>query len=345
MKQQKVYVLHEYGAPSHYNALVELGNQRGFKVEFRIFNPKTIAGKILRGKFREAFDSVSFLLSLPFRKQQKIVLGIAPFNKLLYPLAYILKKHKVYYHTSYTFWDGSIMAHPTSSKKVIDFWHKFIDSKVSHIFAVSKKTKDELIRNKFSVPEKISIVNHSYNEHIAPIEHDKDNTFIYVGRLSEVKGIPELLSIFKDRPEAQLTIVGAGELEPLVKKYAEKYPNIMYLGYIHGLSNLIPIYQKHSFLIMNSQRTTSWEELFGIAIIEGMACGCVPITTDHSGPKEIITPCVDGFISKEKEISTSIDNAISFTDDVFQKLRINTIDRGLSFHASTMSNKWKKFLE
>jgi len=41
------------------------------------------------------------------------------------------------------------------------------------------------------------------------------------------------------------------------------------------------------------------EELFGISIIEGMACGCVPLTTDHSGPKEIITSGINGFISKE----------------------------------------------
>jgi glycosyltransferase involved in cell wall biosynthesis len=58
--------------------------------------------------------------------------------------------------------------------------------------------------------------------------------------------------------------------------------------------------REHDVLLLPSLRTDGWEELFGMVIIEAMACGVVPITTDHVGPREILLriPCV---IFKENE--------------------------------------------
>lgn len=345
IKNKSIYVLHEYGAPTHYNALVELGNKTGFTVKFRVFSLRAILSKFYHRKFAEGFESLLFMLSLPWRKQSKIILGIAPFNWRLKPLSCILKKHQVYYHTSYTHWDGSIMAHPTTSNSLISFWCNYVQYHVGHIFAVSKKTHDELIKNGYSTDDKISIVNHSFNKEITPQPHVKDNSFIFVGRLQDAKGIRELLAIFENRPTATLTIAGSGELDTLVQEYASRCKNINFLGYINGLEKLIPVYQRHSFVIMNSQRTKTWEELFGIAIIEGMACGCVPITTDHPGPMEIISHGINGFISPEKEIAHSIDQAIAMDDVTYQTMRDRTIKTGQSYHVTNMADRWSKILD
>lgn len=345
MKKGTIYVLHEYGAPTHYNALVELGENTGFNVKFRVFSLRAILSKFYHRKFAEGFESLLFMLSLPWKKQSKIILGIAPFNWRLKPLSLILKKHQVYYHTSYTHWDGTIMAHPTTSNSLINFWRDYVLHHVSHIFAVSKKTHDELITNGYSVDDRISIVNHSFNKKISPLPHVKDNSFIFVGRLQDVKGIRELLTIFENRPNATLTVAGSGELDTLVQEYASRCGNINFLGYINGLEKLIPIYQQHSFVIMNSQRTKTWEELFGIAIIEGMACGCVPIATDHPGPMEIINPGINGFISPEKGIVNFIDQAIAMNDAAYQAMRDQAIKTGQSFHVSNMADRWSKILD
>ncbi|MDF6609198.1 glycosyltransferase, partial [Escherichia coli] len=37
-----------------------------------------------------------------------------------------------------------------------------------------------------------------------------------------------------------------------------------------------------------SKRTPFWEELFGMVLIEAMACGCIPLCTDHNGPSIIL---------------------------------------------------------
>lgn len=340
-----VYVLHEYGAPSHYNALIELGKQNGFKVKFRIFSLGALSSALYHRKFGLFIKSIQFLLSLLFRNKTTIILGIAPFNSTLRILIKLLNRHQVYYHTSYTCWDGSNMVYPTNSKHLLNIWKFFLQKGNSHIFAVSNKTKEELIKNKFATSSQISLVYHSLNAKITPIFHSKNNNFIYSGRLIDSKGIKELLSIFERRPNANLTIIGQGPLASLVNEYAEKCNNISYLGYISGLDNLIPTYQDNSFLIMNSIRSQSWEELFGISIIEGMACGCVPLTTDHSGPKEIITSGINGFISKEHHISESIDRAICMSDEEYQILRNNAIERGQDFYSDKIVLNWSKILE
>lgn len=340
-----IYVLHEYGAPSHYNALVELGKQKFFNVKFAIFQPKGILSNLYHKRFSLVFFSICFLLSLPFRKNETIVLGIAPFNKLLKPLSYVLRNHKVFYHTSYTHWNGKIMARPTKSPELISFWKCYISNTVKHIFAVSEKTKSELINNGFAYEKNITVVNHSYNKVVDVQPHDKNKKFIYVGRLVECKGIQELLEVFAERENAELTIAGSGELEKLVRDYAYKYKNINYIGYINGFEQLYPIYLQHSFVILNSKRDEHWEELFGITLIEGMACGCVPIATDHPGPKEIISNNKNGFLAKEGLIKDAINRAILLSQNDYNGLQRNAISTGRKFHSSILAKKWNNILE
>lgn len=340
----KVYVLHEYGAPSHYNALVELGKQNGFSIIFIIFSPIGLIKAFKEKKYKLVIKSIGFLLSLPCRKKSTIVLGIAPYNRLIVPLYFLLKRHLLYYHTSYTCWDGSNMAYPTNSRFLKNLWKKFIIKSIC-IFAVSNKTKDGLIKNGYAPKNKISTVYHSLNTIVSNHPRYKENSFIYVGRLIKPKGIEEVLGIFANIPEARLTIVGSGPLEPVVRKYAENHTNISYLGYIESPQKLIPLYQDSSFLIMNSKRSNGWEELFGISIIEGMICGCVPITTDHPGPKEIITPNVNGLVTKENDIKKGIEKALAMTNEEYQVFRNQAIMRGQEFHVSNIAKNWKCILE
>lgn len=344
MGKNVIYVLHEYGANSHYNALVVLAKQKNYEVKFYEFSLYTLLKCTLKGKYRISkwIANIFFLLRISFIKPTKIVIGIAPFNPMLKVMMFLLKKHEVYYHTSYTHWDGKMAAYPVQSEINLERWKYFTTKYVKHIFAVSQKTKDEIVSNGYATPDKISIVNHSYNIPIyASHHHFKDNTFIFVGRLEGIKGIDEILTIFSKKPYANLTIIGSGSKEDIVKEYVKTYKNITYKGYVKGLKNLIPLYSKASFLIMNSHKTNSWEELFGIAIIEGMACGCVPIATDHPGPKEIITSDINGIICKEGEIEKGIEKAIAMSNDNYQKMRILSIQCGQNYSSKKMAQRWQ----
>lgn len=345
MNNKTIYVLHEYGACSHYNALIFLAQQHGYQIKFYEFSLLTLLKWVLNGNysFRKWLSNVLILCKIPFMSPVKIVLGIAPYNKYLVLIMWLLKRHQVYYHTSYTHWDNTMMAHPTKSQYLIGKWKYFTNRYVKHIFAVSEQTKKELIANEFSTSTQISVVYHSYKLAITPnTKSNKNNNFIFVGRLTEQKGIKELLAIFAVRKNATLILVGEGDEVNMVKKFASSYDNIIYKGYINKLENIIPIYHSASFLLMNSHRTQEWEELFGISIIEGMSCGCVPITTDHLGPKEIITPNYNGFIYKEGEIEKGIDKAISLSNIEYQEIRRNAIEVGQRFTSEKISKLWSK---
>lgn len=106
---------------------------------------------------------------------------------------------------------------------------------------------------------------------------------LFVGRLSEEKGMRALLKAFRELPEVRLTIVGDGPLKELVVQDVRKYDNINYAG---RLSKAIVF--KHmleaSFLIFPSQ----WYEGFPMTIVEAFACGLPVIASRLGAMEEII---------------------------------------------------------
>ena len=347
----KIYFFHETGAPSHVYALEYLLNQHNIRLEYREFNYYIQLGHAIKHlnfrDIRKLLKNIGFLITLLFTSKRKIVFGIAPYNYFLKWLRFFLKRHSVYYFTSYTCWDQTRMARKKFySPKILTIWKNFLNNNVKHIFAVSQLTRDELIKNGFSTFENISVVNHSYKENIEPSENEtKTNKFIYAGRLENKKGISELLCIFAKHPQTDFTLVGKGKLENIVEQAAKKYDNIHYIKYLKGLEKIIPIYKKNSFLVLNSQREGGWEELFGITIIEGMACGLIPITTNHPGPKEIITSYQNGIICDEGTIEKGIDYALNMKNEEFLKMKQKAISRGKEFKSSIISEKWNKILQ
>lgn len=345
--KNKIFVCHEYYTPSHYTALEYLAKEKGYTVIYCEPNllrqlRLSVRNKIPRKRF---FHNAIYTLILLFTHGYKIIIGIAPYNKFLKTLLWILKGHELYYHSSYSCWDGSRCAHKYNDHD-LTVWKDFTQYRIKHFFAVSQKTKDEVVKNGFAKQQNISIVNHSYNLNIT-LDNlcDFSKTFICVGRICKEKGIIQLLEIFSRHPDCTITFVGKGKLQKEIEKYAIKYKNIKYAGYISGLENLVPIYKRHSFLILNSTRTESWEELFGMTLYEGMACGCIPITTDHPGPKEIISDSINGFICKEGEIEKGLNKAISMNSLQHEQMRHKSIERGQSFHCKNIAKQWLNCFE
>lgn len=346
---RKIHILHEFFVPSHFYALEALAREHGYRLVYHEFELASQWREWKRKPLKKlrVFSNICFLVSLLFRGKCKVVMGIAPYNYKLLRLLPLLKRHSVYYFTSFTCWDGSSVVHSKhDSPRLREAWKKFIQQDVAHVFAVSEKTKCELVRNGYATPDKVSVVNHSYGSLLPCAETSrKSNRFIYVGRLIECKGIRELLSIFTQRPNAVLTLIGNGELQPLVEEYAAGYPNIRYEGYKQGLSNIAPLYRENSFFILNSCRVATWEELFGISLIESMASGCVPLATDHSGPCEIITDGKDGFLCHEGEIARLVDRCLNMQADDYSVLRKNAVERGREFVDYKVAGRWSAVLK
>lgn len=351
MKKQKIYILHKNGAKGHYTALEYLLRQNNIQLvhrEFSIFG--NFFKSIIRLKpklFIQQCKNTLFILKLLFTKNERVVLGIAPFDPKLVALKPVLKKHKLYYHTSWTCWDGSF--HPKSKKntpKVMASWRIFLEKETEHIFCVTQKSKSALIDNYSVAQNKISVVFHSlnpvfYNSHINIKK--RNLSFIYLGRILPQKGILELLDFFSENNVAHLTIVGRGKNMEDVQNYAASHENITFQNYLSDKAKVAKLIAEHEYLILNSKKTSKWEELFGLVIIESMAQGTIPIATNHSGPKEIIDDKV-GYLCDEGNMTKVISNLIH-KNEFDETMSKNAISASEFYQVDNIAKKWEPILK
>ena len=347
MSTNVVYILHKNGAKSHYLGLTHLPNQENIQLKHREFS---IVSKLFKSivkvkpqLFKKQVLNIGFFIQLLFSKNRKIVLGIAPFDHKLGRLLPLLKKHQLYYHSSWTCWDKTFHPKETNKEKVYNTWQDFLENRVKHIFAVSQQTKTSILENYDVASNKIRVVNHCLHEAFLKDYHleKKKDSFLYVGRLTPEKGIEEILTFFKKHPELNLSIVGDGKLEENIKQAAEKSANIIFHYKIENKEKLAQLFSSHQYFLLNSKKTTKWEELFGIVLIEAMAQKVIPIASNHSGPKEIIRKDT-GYLFKEGDLESTI---LSVVNQGFSEEMATAAKKSAEKYTLEMiSEKWKPIL-
>lgn len=341
-----IYVLHKKGEKNHHNGLVALARSEGAAVKFREFS-------IITGIFKALFKvdinllqkqviNSFFMVSLLFTRNRRIVLGIAPYDYKLPMVLFFLRHHKVFYHTSWTCWDGSY--YPKKkwvTEKLKKAWAVFLEQKCKHIFAVSTKTREELLAHYNIAASKINVVYHTVDEAFFKdyeLERKPDG-FIYTGRLLPEKGLMPLLDFFSKNRELHFTVAGSGPLEEEVRRYADQHKNIRFKGFIRDKKTLAALLQRHTYLLLNARKTGTWEELFGLVIAEAMAGKTIPIATLHPGPREIITHGKDGFLVTEEEMLPFIkDRLAAEIPAEMQKAAFNT---ALTYSEEEIAKRWR----
>jgi len=114
--------------------------------------------------------------------------------------------------------------------------------------------------------------------------------FLFVGRLENIKGVQELIPVFRNYPHADLLIAGTGNYEAELKTLAAGAGNIVFLGalqqaqlralYRHAISVLVP---------------SICYEVFGIIILEAYMQRTPVIVNDLGGLREVVEESQGGF--------------------------------------------------
>ncbi|WJV40595.1 glycosyltransferase family 4 protein [Raoultella terrigena] len=294
-------ILHEYGEPSHYLGAVESKINDGEAVVYREFSTLRLFFKNLKSKkYSVAFKALKDFIYLAccfifpsLLKNEVVIIGIAPFDFRVFYFNRILKKSYVIYHTSWMIWDGS--KYPKESKYLDHIsqkcWLIFLKKTVRSFAVVTETVKAQLIKNYEIEESKIKVVHHAFDNSIFNSNCERNNghlNAIFVGRLVVEKGIDELLSLAKNNPDIDFYIIGRGPLEEKIRCIGNSESNVKFIGFVSDKYKLASYYQNANFIILPSKRNPVWEELFGIVLIEAMACGCIPLCTDHTGPKTIL---------------------------------------------------------
>lgn len=202
-------------------------------------------------------------------------------------------------------------------RKILDTVEKLTYRFATHVYPNSEGLKEFIVKEKFCLPQKLSIIaNGSSNgidtayfssdqiseaqkatlKNVLGISKD-DFVFVFVGRLVGDKGINELVKAFSNLKletlHLKLILVGPfeSELDPLFPETLteiENNPNIISVGF---QSDVRPYFAISSALVFPSYR-----EGFPNVVMQAGAMGLPSIVTDINGCNEIIVEGGNGLI-------------------------------------------------
>ncbi len=126
--------------------------------------------------------------------------------------------------------------------------------------------------------------------------------FLFVGRLERIKGLQNVIPIFKKLAEYDLLIAGDGEYKNDLTRIADDSPNIKFLGRL-SQKELQNLYRRAVSIIVPS----ICYETFGIIIIEAFSLKTPAIVNNLGALPEVIEDSNGGFIyNNEKELVDAI---------------------------------------
>ncbi len=102
--------------------------------------------------------------------------------------------------------------------------------------------------------------------------------FLFVGRLEKIKGLDDVIPVFRQYPDADLVIAGDGEYAETLKAAAAGMPNVRFLGRV-APDDLRRYYEHAIALVVPSVCF----ETFGIILIESFKQG-TPVIARRLGP-------------------------------------------------------------
>lgn len=148
---------------------------------------------------------------------------------------------------------------------------------------------DRLRQQHPELSKKIHIIANPYDNSVFTPGNKKRSGILYVGRIHPEKGLHLLIdalpAVIKELPEINLTVIGSAEAthggggttygKDLKQRTAHLPVN--WQGPEYHPERLRDAYRSHQLFVYPSVSENG--ETFGIAPIEAMACGCVPITS------------------------------------------------------------------
>jgi glycosyltransferase involved in cell wall biosynthesis len=122
----------------------------------------------------------------------------------------------------------------------------------------------------------------------------KDNYLLYIGRISEEKGIPALMAAMKLCPGVQLKIAGTGPLLESLKRQSPR--NVEFTGFKSG-DDLYDHIRRARFVVVPSE----WYENNPMSVIESMTLGTPVIGSRIGGIPELIEEGVNGYLFEPRQ--------------------------------------------
>lgn len=189
----------------------------------------------------------------------------------------------------------------------------FLCKNADLIFVVNPDIKNDLIAKGFQA-NKIIITDNGVEHNLIDSVKVNEKKFdaCFCGRIDQKKGVFDLLEIWekvlKSCPNAKLVIIGDGPVySDLVKTVKNKAldKNITFTGHLFGERKIATIKSARIFV------SPSYEEGWGIAVSEAMACELAVVCYDLSAYKIFGKDIIKVEVGNKEQMTMSITNLIA----------------------------------
>lgn len=195
---------------------------------------------------------------------------------------------------------------------------------VDQYIVLTEFAKNIFLQSDIKIDEEKIIIKANSTEDLSKVEGiektQKTNSFLYLGRLSEEKGVIQLIDGVIDT-EFELRIAGDGPLLEQVKEKIKSHPNIQLLGSIEKL-RVIEEINKSTALILPSV----CYEAMGMSVLESFSLSNVALVCDLGPLKSMVTDGYNGFRfnpNDPKDIQETLSKWLSLDEILKSEMREN----------------------
>ena len=198
--------------------------------------------------------------------------------------------------------NGSALAHDVWQRK-----HRLYDGQRIHFVAVSRWLRDRCRESSLMRTADVTVIPNAIDiSQFTPSFLDDNLWTVAPGRKVVVMGAARLDDPVKgfDRLTAALRWLAEHKPEVANRLHLVLYGNLRdpsllngiplpctHLGYVTDLQNVY----RHAHIVLSA----STRESFGYTLVEGMACGCVAVTTGEGGQADIVSHLKNGYVASD----------------------------------------------
>jgi len=152
------------------------------------------------------------------------------------------------------------------------------------IIAISEFSRNEI--SNYSSTDNVELIFNGYDEKLFRPGGKKDDVVITIAyanswKTVRLKGLDTFVLSARYLPDLKFAVIGVfGEAKRLLQAIAP--PNVVIVGPVTK-EKIVAFCQNAKIYCQLSYR-----ESFGVALVEAMACGCIPVVTDNSSHPEIV---------------------------------------------------------
>ncbi|WP_116041855.1 glycosyltransferase [Amycolatopsis palatopharyngis] len=159
-------------------------------------------------------------------------------------------------------------------------------SDVARFFCISEAQRRILVQA--GMPAHRLTVKHNFVPDPGPVSAGPGEHVLYLGRLTEEKGLRLLMSAWdalctRAAPRVPLVLAGTGPLRDEVRRWAEGRDDVRYLG-LRDQAQCRDLTARAVAIVAPSM----WLETFGLVVVEAMAAGVPAIAAEHGSFAELV---------------------------------------------------------